>query len=89
MTTDTDLINEVRKASSDASRLTLDRRLEIEIQIERYESACALSRGPNKQRAAHWSGIAFNRGRDLQAVYRTLTGRDWYTGTTVRKARIA
>jgi hypothetical protein len=94
MTTDTDLIFAIRKASSDAQRITLDRKLEIEIQIEHYESACILSRGPNKQRAAHWSGIAFTRGRELQRLHKVLTGRDWITkGVTTTagntKSRIA
>lgn len=88
MTTDKDLIHEIRCASSNAKLVPLDRKLEIEIQIEAYQSACILSRGPDKRRSAHWAGVAFTRGRGLQALYKRLTLRDWISpAVTTGKGR--
>jgi hypothetical protein len=90
MTTDVELIAEIRRASSNAKLVTIERKLEIEIQIEAYQSACILSRGSDKQRAAHWSGVAFTRGRGLQALYKRLTLQDWIPqAATKRKAKTA
>ncbi len=76
MKTDQQLVNLVVAASR--SRLIAeDVRTAAERLIDRYITACAISRGPNKERAEVWQRKAANRGDELELLYRKLTGKDY------------
>lgn len=77
MTTDRQLIAVVVKLANCEKLFKPDERDVVLELVKRYESACRLSRGPDKQRAAHWSMKAFDMGRQLQGVHEAYTGKAW------------
>jgi hypothetical protein len=77
VTTDHALIYEVERLAKCEKWVTAQERESIEDLIHDYKTACAISRGPDKQRAAHWSRKAFKHGRELQRYFEILSGKTW------------
>lgn len=85
MTTDVQLIREVRRLAECEKLVTAPERETIEDRIANYETACRLSRGPDRGRRARWSNVAFERGRELQRWFESITGKAWIDQTTFQK----
>jgi hypothetical protein len=77
MTTDHQLIFEVERLAKCEKWVNAHERESIEDLIRDYKTACALSRGKDKQRSAHWSKKAFRHGRELMRYFEILSGKAW------------
>jgi hypothetical protein len=85
MTTDRELIREVRRLAECEKLVTAPERETILDKITDYENACRISRGPDPRRRARWSNVAFERGRELQRWFQAITGKEWIDMTAIPK----
>lgn len=77
MTTDRQLVDAVVKLANCEKLVKADERELVKQLVDEYTRACEISRKSDKNRAAHWSLEAFQRGRKLQRWYQTVTGHPW------------